>query len=124
MKEHIKYIKNKLDTIPNFIDTTSQSHYLIWLTMLDINDNIIKIINPNILTEKIIFKINLRIEALLDSIYESAPGHIELKIMAHYSNFFLRLEKYLIDNELFESCRNLQIFTMIYYKKSPLDNDQ
>lgn len=120
MKEHISYIREKLSNIPNFIDTTSQTHYLIWLAMLDINDEIIKIISPNILSERVINKINIRIVSILDNISEIAPGHIELKIMAHYSNFFLRLENYLLENELYESCRNLQIFNICYYKKNPI----
>ena len=120
MKIHIKYIKNKLDTTPDFINTGTMSNYLTWLAMLDINDNIVKLITPKLLTEKVIYKIYQNIEEAFETITEITPGHIELKIVAHYSSFFLKLENYLIKEELFESCSNLQKFTEIYYKKSPI----
>lgn len=120
MKEHISYIREKLSNIPNFIDTTSQTHYLVWIAMMDINDEFMKIITPKFLSEKTIFNIVKRIELLLDSICEITARHITLKVIAYYSSLFLSLETYLIDNELFESCKNLSIFTNIYYQKSPI----
>lgn len=120
MKENIKYIKEKLTQIPNFIDTTSQTHYVIWGSMVEINEQLIKLITPNILTEKQVFKICMKVNMLLDNLSEISPGHIELKIIAYYSKLLLKLESYCIDNELFESCANIKNYTNVYYQKNPI----
>lgn len=119
--EFKKYIKNELNRIPSFIDTKSTLHHLIWFdTMGLINDEILKLITSNILSERVVFRIVNNINNCLDMLDEITDSECKMNITTYYSVLYLWLEEISIEEELYEVTANVKHFSDTYYNISPI----
>jgi len=121
IKQLKKHISSKMTNVPNFIDTTSSLHHLIWgAGIQSINAELLKLITNSILTEKVVFKIYTNITELLDNMSEITSVELQLKVMVYFSKMLLYLEDITIEYEFYESTANLKRFTDIYYVITPI----
>jgi hypothetical protein len=121
IRELKKHISGKMVNIPNFIDTTSSLHHLIWQSGIQsINSELLKLITNSILTEKAVFKIYTNITDLLDNMSEITSVELQLKVIAYFSKMLLYLEDITIEYEFYESTANIKRFTDIYYVITPI----
>ena len=117
----IKQLKNeitkKMVNIPNWLDTTSSLHHLVWHSGIQsINSELLKLITNTILTEKTVFRIYTNITDLLDNMSEITSVELQLKVIVYVSKMLLYLEDITIDYEFYESTANLKRFNDIYYQ--------
>jgi hypothetical protein len=116
IRELKKHISGKMVNIPNWIDTSSSLHHLIWNNgILSINAELLKLITNTILSEKTIFRIYVNITELLDSMSEITSNELQLRVVAYYSKLLMFLQDITIEEEAFESAANIKRFTDIYY---------
>jgi uncharacterized protein YerC len=121
IRELKKHISGKMVNIPNWIDTTSSLHHLIWQSGIQsINAELLKLITNSILTEKAVFKIYTNITDLLDNMSEITSVELQLKVIAYFSKMLLYLEDITIEYEFYESTANIKRFTDIYYVITPI----
>jgi len=107
--------------IPNWIDTTSSLHHLIWNNgILSVNAELLKLITNTILSEKTIFRIYVNITELLDSMSEITSNELQLRVVAYYSRLLMFLQDICIDEERYEAAANVRNFTDIYYNITPI----
>ena len=86
--EFKKYIKGELCIIPEWIDTKSSLHHLIWFdTMGLINGEILKLITNNILSERVIFRIVTNINDCLDMLDEITDSDTKMNITTYYQYY-------------------------------------
>lgn len=111
----LEVIKN-MSKIPKWIDTTSSLHFLVWNTgMLSINDQILKLITNNLLTERVVFNIYNNVNELLDNLSDVTTSDIQSRVLVYYSKLFIYLEDISIYEEIYEVAANLKKFTDLYY---------
>jgi hypothetical protein len=121
IRELKKHISGKMVNIPNWIDTTSSLHHLIWSAGIQsINAELLKLITNSILTEKAVFKIYTNITELLDNMSEITSVELQLKVITYFSKMLLYLEDITIEYEFYESTANIKRFTDIYYVITPI----
>jgi hypothetical protein len=121
IRELKKHISGKMVNIPNWIDTTSSLHHLIWNNgILSINAELLKLITNTILSEKTIFRIYVNITELLDSMSEITSNELQLRVVAYYSRLLMFLQDICIDEERYEAAANVRNFTDIYYNITPI----
>jgi hypothetical protein len=110
------FVSSKMTNIPNFIDTTSSLHHLIWQDgVLSISSELLKLITNTILSEKTIFRIYVNINELLDAMSEITSNELQLKVIAYLSRLLLWLQDISISEECYEVAANVRNFTSIYY---------
>ena len=116
MKQFKKDIIYELSKLPNWLDTTTSLHHLVWHSgMNSISNELLKLITTQILTEKTIFRIVQNVNELIDELSELTPQHIYIKIIAYYSKFLIYIEMISIEKEHYEVTENFKKFTDIYY---------
>jgi hypothetical protein len=116
IRELKKHISGKMVNIPNWIDTSSSLHHLIWNNgILSINAELLKLITNTILSEKTIFRIYVNISELLDNMSEITSNELQLRVVAYYSKLFIFLQDITIEEERYEAATNVRNFTDIYY---------
>jgi hypothetical protein len=121
IRELKKHISGKMVNIPNWIDTTSSLHHLIWNNgILSVNAELLKLITNTILSEKTIFRIYVNITELLDSMSEITSNELQLRVVAYYSRLLMFLQDICIDEERYEAAANVRNFTDIYYNITPI----
>lgn len=116
----IKQLKNeitkKMVNIPNWLDTTSSLHHLVWQSGIQsINSELLKLITNNLISEKAIFRIYLNITESLDTLSEIITPELQTRIIVHFSKTLLYLEEVTIDNESYEATANIKKLTDLYY---------
>jgi len=117
IKQLKKHISSKMTNMPNFIDTTSSLHHLIWSAGIQsINAELLKLITNTILTEKVVFRIYTNITDLLDNMSEITSVELQLKVIAYYSKMLLYLQDITIEEERYEAAANVRNFNDIYYQ--------
>jgi hypothetical protein len=121
IRELKKHISGKMVNIPNWIDTSSSLHHLIWNNgILSINAELLKLITNTILSEKTIFRIYVNISELLDNMSEVTSNELQLRVVAYYSKLFIFLQDITIEEERYEAATNVRNFTNIYYNITPI----
>ena len=121
IRELKKHISGKMVNIPNWIDTTSSLHHLIWNNgILSVNAELLKLITNTILSEKTIFRIYVNITELLDSMSEITSNELQLRVVAYYSRLLIFLQDICIEEERYEAAANVRNFTDIYYNITPI----
>jgi hypothetical protein len=121
IRELKKHISGKMVNIPNWIDTSSSLHHLIWNNgILSINAELLKLITNTILSEKTIFRIYVNITELLDNMSEVTSNELQLRVVAYYSKLFIFLQDITIEEERYEAATNVRNFTDIYYNITPI----
>ena len=115
MKELKNIITSRLSYIPDYINTTSSTHHIIWLNVCDINCELLKLISNSILNEKSVFKVFTNVNTLIDVLDEITDNDMKVKLLVHFSKTLLYLEQITIDNEAYEATANIKKFNDLYY---------
>ena len=118
IKDFRAFILRKLMNIPDFINTTSSLHYIIWNSLSDINTIMMRLISNSVMRETTITKLVDIINDIFDDIYDITPYDLQINIIAYFSTVRLWLEKISIRYEFFESAANLKRFDSIYYQNN------
>lgn len=118
IKEFRAFVLRKLINIPDFIDTTSTSHYIIWNSLYDINTIMMRLISNSIMRETTITKLVDTVNEIFDDIYDITPYDLQINIIAYFSTVRLWLERISIRYEFFESAANIKRFDTIYYQNN------
>jgi|688.fasta_scaffold301707_4 hypothetical protein len=118
IKDFRAFILRKLMNIPDFINTTSSLHYIIWNSLSDINTIMMRLISNSVIRETTITKLVDIVNDIFDDIYDITPYDLQINIIAYFSTVRLWLEKISIRYEFFESAANLKRFDSIYYQNN------
>ena len=118
IKDFRAFILRKLMNIPDFINTTSSLHYIIWNSLSDINTIMMRLISNSVMRETTITKLVDIVNDIFDDIYDITPYELQINIIAYFSTVRLWLEKISIRYEFFESAANIKRFDSIYYQNN------
>ena len=118
IKDFRAFILRKLMNIPDFINTTSSLHYIIWNSLSDINTIMMRLISNSVMRETTITKLVDIVNDIFDDIYDITPYELQINIISYFSTVRLWLEKISIRYEFFESAANLKRFDSIYYQNN------
>jgi hypothetical protein len=118
IKEFRAFVLKKLMNIPDFINTTSSTHFIIWNSLCDINTIMMRLISNSVMRETTIIKLVDIVNDIFDDIYDITTYDLQINIIAYFSTVRLWLEKISIKYELFETAANLKRFESIYYQNN------
>jgi len=118
IKDFRAFILRKLMNIPDFINTTSSLHYIIWNSLSDINTIMMRLISNSVMRETTITKLVDTVNDIFDDIYDITPYDLQINIISYFSTVRLWLEKISIRYEFFESAANIKRFDSIYYQNN------
>jgi len=118
IKDFRAFILRKLMNIPDFINTTSSLHYIIWNSLSDINTIMMRLISNSVMRETTITKLVDIVNDIFDDIYDITPYDLQINIIAYFSTVRLWLERISIRYEFFESAANIKRFDSIYYQNN------
>ncbi len=113
----------KLTRIPKFINSTDHLHYILWRTMMECNDIVLRLVIDRVLTEKRLIKIINDFGELIEAIIDNTPPDIHLHISAYYVvNLELMITRSQ-EEEHYEVCSNLKKFLDYYFTTTPVNNE-
>jgi hypothetical protein len=118
LKEFRAFVLKKLMNIPDFINTTSSTHFIIWNSLCDINTIMMRLISNSVMKETTITKLVDIVNDIFDDIYDITTYDLQINIIAYFSTVRLWLERISIKYELFETAANLKRFESIYYQNN------
>ena len=123
MIELRREFEKEMSIIPDFIDTHSERHHKIWLTMMDCNDIIMIMIVDRVLKESSIKKISAKFDEFL-----SESMKIDISVILNISVYFTVMLEYLsercLEEEEFESAANLKLFNEIHFQNINQTNNE
>lgn len=120
LKEVKSYMSDKMINIPEFINSTSSIHYLVWNSLCEINSILLKLISNSIIREATICKLVEKTNLILDDMYDIIPNGLQMNVIAYFSKMVIWLERVCIHNELYEAAANIKRYDNIYHKISPI----
>ena len=118
IKEFRAFVLRKLMNIPDFINTTSSTHYIVWNSLSDINTIMIRLISNSVMRETTIIKLVDTVNDIFDDIYDITPYDLQINIITYFSTVRLWLERISIRYEFFETAANIKRFDSIYYQNN------
>lgn len=118
IKEFRAFVLKKLMNIPDFINTTSSLHFIVWNSLCDINTIMMRLISNSVMRETTIIKLVDIVNEIFDDIYEITPYELQINIIAYFSTVRLWLERISIRYEFFETAANIKRFDSIYYQNN------
>lgn len=120
IKEFRTFISKEMTKIPNFIDTTSSVHYMVWGSLCEVNLILLKLISTSVLTEKSIFKMVTEVNNIFDELDEILPNDLQLKVLLYFIKMKTIIENKSIDYEFYETVANINRFNNIYLQNNPI----
>jgi hypothetical protein len=119
-KEFVSFISKKMSIIPDFIDTTSSVHYMVWGSLCEVNLSLLKLVTKTILSEKTVFRILNEINNVFDELDELLPSDLQLKVLFYFMRIRTMIEDWSIRYEFYETSANINRFNEIYLQNNPI----
>jgi len=107
--------KYEFNSLPDFIDTTSEIHLLLWDSMCDCNNIVMNLILDKVLKESSIIVLTYKFDDYFQDCL-NIVDNMEVELSVYYSVIFGIMMARTLEEELYESTSNLKRFTSLYYK--------
>ena len=121
LKDFRLRLKKKFQNIPEFIDCTNSTHYLIWNAgVCNINDELMKLVTDRFLTEKQIFNVYCEISSLLDDMVSISSIELQNDVLKYYLKSLLFIKNKSLEFELYETTSNIKKFSDIYFNSAAM----
>lgn len=102
---------NKLTSrIPDFIDTKSPFHKILWAQMDDANDILLTLLVNKVLSDRVINGLADRFEDAAEKLLDGCDDHLIINLSNYYINLHQWLLETTVEWELFEASSNLHRF--------------
>lgn len=120
IKDFKNFITKELSRIPNFIDTTSSTHFMIWGSLCEVNLILLKLVSNTVLSEKIIFKMVKQVDEVFDELDNILTNELQVKVLIYFMKVKMLIENKSIDYEFYETTANINRFNNIYLENNPI----
>ena len=115
--ETIKIYKDYIRYIPDFIDSKSMTHKLLWDDMSSISNILIKLFSSKVLNHYRLSNIHQLVEPFLESIADTIVNYgLGLDIKVYYEVIFLDFINISLEREEYEIAENLKNYYNLYVK--------
>jgi hypothetical protein len=115
--ETIKIYKDYIRYIPDFIDSKSMTHKLLWDDMSSISNILIKLFSSKVLNHYRLSNIHQLVEPFLESIADTIVNYgLGFDVKMYYEVIFLDFISICLEREEYEIAENLKNYYNLYVK--------
>lgn len=108
----------EMNSIPDFINTTSTTDFIIWNSMDFLNHLLLMMVRDNVMSDTKVNGIITKFEMEMNSILNQYDKHLE--VILYYSTLIDYFMYRTIQEEKYEASSNLKKFIDKYYKNQPI----